>query len=244
MLLRGRSDVHVPLFVLVSLLATVAIAAERPLPVHDGVGGEFAAQSSLGREVRLSEFRGKVVLLFFGYTSCPDVCPATLAHLKGLMKRLGPADADVQVLLVSVDPENDTAEHLREYLGQFDARFIGITGTRKDTDRIAALFMAKHDRSHGVKVSTKHNRHKAPVEEAYLYAHSQQIYLLDKGGRTRALFFVGSPVAEMQAAVLALLHEGVAEQDPPAANCGPGGAGCPRSPTGKIPIEGPGDDRP
>ncbi len=197
---------------LVSLLAMVAIgAAEEPLPIHDGVGGEFAAQSSLGREVRLSEFRGKVVLLFFGYTSCPDVCPATLAHLKALVSRLGPAADDVQVLLVTVDPENDTPEHLREYLGQFDAHFIGITGTREAADRVAGLFMAKHDRSHGVKVSTEYNRTKAPVEQAYLYAHSQQIYLLDKAGRTRALFFIGSPIDEMHAAVLALLREGAVE---------------------------------
>jgi protein SCO1/2 len=230
------------LFVLVSLLATVAIAAEEPLPIHDGVGGDFAAQSSLGREVRLSEFRGKVVLLFFGYTSCPDVCPGTLAHLKALMTRLGPAAADVQVLLVTVDPENDTPENLREYLGQFDARFIGITGTREDTDRIAALFMAEHDRSHGIKVTTKHNRHKAPVDEAYLYAHSQQIYLLDKVGRTRALFFLGSPLAEMQSAASSLLREEAAERDPRAADCGPGGVGCPQSPTEETPREGTGDD--
>ena len=155
-----------------SLLATVGIAAaDEPLPIHDGIGGEFAAPSSLGRDISLSEFRGKVVLLFFGYTSCPDVCPATLSHLKALVKRLGPAAADVQVLLVTVDPENDTPEHLREYLGQFDARFIGITGQREDTDRIAALFLAKYDRSQGVEVSTKHNRIKSPVAHAYLYAH-------------------------------------------------------------------------
>ena len=231
------------LLVLVSLLATAGIAAaEAPLPVHDGVGGEFAAHSSLGRELRLSEFRGKVVLLFFGYTSCPDVCPATLAHLKALVKRLGPAAADVQVLLVTVDPENDTPEHLREYLGQFDGRFIGITGTREDTDRIAALFLAKYDRSHGVKVSTKYNRTKTPVEHAYLYAHSQQIYLLDKAGRTRALFFSGSPLDEMQAAVRALLGEGAVEQDPRTADCGPGGVACPQSPAEETPDEGTGDD--
>jgi protein SCO1/2 len=229
--------------VLVSLLASVGIAAAgEPLPIHDGVGGEFAAQSSLGREVRLSEFRGKVVLLFFGYTSCPDVCPATASHLKALLKQLGPAAAGVQVLLVTVDPENDTPEHLREYLGHFDARFIGITGTREDTDRIAALFLAKYDRSHGVEVSTEYNRTKAPVEHAYLYAHSQQIYLLDKAGRTRALFFNGSPLKEMQASVLALLGEGAFEQGRRTADCSPGGVGCPQRPAGENPREGTGDD--
>ncbi len=120
--------------VLVSLLAALLLAgsgqasSEKKLPIHDGVGGEFAAQSSLGRGVSLSEFRGKVVLLFFGYTSCQDICPTTLAHLKSLVKRIGTAAKDVQVLFVTVDPKNDTVEHLREYLAQFDSRFIGLTG--------------------------------------------------------------------------------------------------------------------
>jgi protein SCO1/2 len=177
------------------------------LPIHDGVGGEFIAQSSLGREVRLSEFKGKVVFLFFGYTSCQDICPATLAHLKSVMRSLGSSAKDVQVLLVTIDPENDTADHLRQYLARFDDHFIGITGTRKETDHIAMLFMAEQHQSHGVKVTTKHNRSKPFTDSAYLYSHSQQIYRLDKAGRTRAYFFAGSPVAEMEEAALALLEE-------------------------------------
>ncbi len=177
------------------------------LPIHDGVGGQFGAQSSLGREVLLSEFAGKAVLLFFGYTSCQDVCPATLSHLQSLTRKLGPKADDVQVLLVTVDPENDTAEHLQEYLARFDARFIGLTGSQQEMDRIAALYLVRHDASHGMKVTTKHNRSKPLVEEAFLYAHSQQIYLLDKVGRTRAIFFNGSPLDEMAEAVFAVLQE-------------------------------------
>jgi protein SCO1/2 len=179
------------------------------LPIYDGVGGEFVAQSSLGREVHLSDYRGKVVLLFFGYTSCQDICPAILGHLRSLMKRLGPEADDVQVLLVTVDPENDTADHLEVYLARFDSRFVGLTGSREETDRIAKLFMARYDQSHGVQLSTEHNRTKTTVEHSYLYSHSQQIYLLDKAGQTRALFFTGSPLEEMQGAVLALLGEDV-----------------------------------
>jgi len=177
------------------------------LPIHDGVGGEFEAASSLGHVVHLSDFRGKVVLLFFGYTSCQDVCPATLSHLSALMKRLGPASNDVQVLLSTIDPENDTAQHLAEYVARFDDRFIGLTGERSQTDRIARLFMVKHDASHGMKVTTEHNRSKAFTDSAYLYSHSQQIYLIDKSSRTRAFFFAGSPLEEMQEAVMSLLEE-------------------------------------
>ncbi len=147
------------------------------------------------------------MLLFFGYTSCQDICPATLAHLKSLVKRIGPAGEDVQILLVTVDPENDTAEHLNAYLDQFDSRFIGFTGTREQTDHIAELFLVKYHQSHGVQLSTEYNRSKTFTDHSYLYSHSQQIYLLDKAGRTRALFFSGSPLEEMEVAVRALLKE-------------------------------------
>jgi protein SCO1/2 len=192
----------------VLLLPQAGSASEsQVLPIHDGVGGEFSAQSSLGREVRLSEFAGKLVFLFFGYTSCQDVCPATLSHLRSLSRNLGPRADEVQVLLITVDPENDTAEHLREYLKRFDDRFVGLTGSQQEMDRIAALYMVRHDASHGMKVTTQHNRSKPLVKEAHLYSHSQQIYLLDKAGRTRAFFYTGSPLDEMEQAVTALLEE-------------------------------------
>jgi protein SCO1/2 len=192
---------------LAALLAASSAQAATALPVHDGIGGDFTAESSLGRRVSLSEYRGKVVLLFFGYTSCPDVCPVTLAHLRTVVGGIGRAADDVQVLLITVDPENDTAEHLAQYLARFHSGFVGVTGKREEIDRIAELFMVKHHQSHGTEVTTEYNRSKAFTEKAYLVSHSQQIYLLDKAGRTRALFFAGSPVGEMQEAILALLRE-------------------------------------
>jgi protein SCO1/2 len=188
-------------------LGSAEASEQKPLPVHEGVGGDFSAASSLGRVMSSKEFRGKVVLLFFGYTSCQDVCPATLAHLQSLTRRLGPKSNGVQVVLVTIDPEVDTAEVLRDYLARFDDRYVGFSGTREETDRIAALFMAKHDQSHGTMVTMEHNRSKAFADSGYLYAHSQQIYLLDRAGRTRAFFFTGSPLGEMEEAVLALLQD-------------------------------------
>jgi protein SCO1/2 len=108
---------------------------------------------------------------------------------------------------VTVDPENDTADHLKQYLARFDSRFVGLTGEREKVDHIASLFMVEHAQSHGVEVSNEYNRGKTFTEHSYLYSHSQQIYLLDKSGRTRALFFTGSPLEEMQEAVIALLNE-------------------------------------
>jgi protein SCO1/2 len=120
---------------------------------------------------------------------------------------MGTASDGVQVLFVTVDPENDTAERLKEYLARFDSRFIGLTGKPADMDRIAKLFMVKHAQSHGMEVPTEYNRSKAFIDRSYLYSHSQQIYLLDKAGRTRALFFTGSPLDEMEDAITELLDE-------------------------------------
>jgi protein SCO1/2 len=206
-------SVSIFLAAMAGLLPTSA-GSSQELPIHDGVGGEFIApESSLGKPVALSDYRGKAVFIFFGYTSCNDVCPATLSHLNLLFKQLGPASDDVQVLFVTVDPETDTGEFLKEYLEQFDSRFVGLTGEPADINDIAKKFMAEHNRSHDVEISTEYNRAKTFTEQSYLYSHSQQIYLLDKEGRTRAFFFTGSPVEEMKEAVLALLKE-----SPPPAN--------------------------
>lgn len=213
-----------PCVLAMMLIAAAGHANSDPgLPIHDGVGGEFSAASSLGRTVALSEYRGKVVLLFFGYTSCQDVCPVTLSHLAALAKRLGP-DADaVQVLLVTVDPAVDTAEHLAEYLARFDSRFVGLTGTPADIDRIAALFVVKHDSSHPVTPSTTHHASKTFTDRIEIYSHSQQVYLLDGAGRTRGMFFSGSPLEEMESAVRSLLKEAsgdVSERRVPASDPG------------------------
>jgi protein SCO1/2 len=195
------------------LTATLLIAGSaagrdpKSLPIYDGVGAEFSAPSSLGREVRLSEFRDRVVLLYFGYTSCHDVCPATLGHLRSLVGSLAGGAERVQVLFVTVDPENDSADHLRAYLARFDARFVGVTGSREQIDRIARSFMVEQARSHDIEVSNAYNARKAASDRSYIYTHSQQIYLLDRLGRTRALYFTGSPLDEMQEDVIALLGE-------------------------------------
>lgn len=206
-----RHRLRILLMALALLHSPAVLGAAGPappaLPVHDDVGGPFEAESSLGRKVHSSEFEGKVVLLFFGYTSCQDICPAAMAHLAALTRALGPESEGVQVLLSTIDPENDTAEHLEAYLERFDPRFVGLTGTSTEMNRIAAMFMVKHDASHGMRVTTEHNRSKAFVDEAYLYAHSQQIYVIDKRGRARGFFYVGSSIDEMAAAVKALLAE-------------------------------------
>ncbi len=201
---RLMSSVILALPILI-LATTASIGADARLPVYDGIGGNFSAESTLGRTIELSDFPDKAILVFFGYTSCQDICPAALGHLRALMARLGTLSDQVQVLFVTVDPGTDTPEHLRAYLGRFDPRFVGVTGSPAEIAAIARAFAVKHATSHETKVTTAHHRHETYTDESFQYAHSQQIYLLDGQGRTRALFFTGSPLDEMASAIRSLL---------------------------------------
>lgn len=126
-----------------------------------------------GKPRRLEDFRGKAVVVFFGFTQCPDVCPTTLADVAQAMRQLG-ADADrVQVLFVTVDPERDTEEALAKYVPAFDARFLGLRGDLEATRRAAKEFKVYFEKRPG----------KTP--DAYSVDHSAQSYVIDREGRLR-----------------------------------------------------------
>jgi protein SCO1 len=138
---------------------------------------ELALQGSDGQELELSRFRGKVVVLGFGFTSCPDVCPTTLNVLAQARKKLGAQAGEVQVLYVTVDPERDTPERMRQYLKAFDASFIGGTGTAQ---RLMAV-----RKEYGISAEKKTSG------SSYTVAHSSYTYLIDRQGRLRALMPYG-----------------------------------------------------
>ena len=141
---------------------------------------DFVLQGSDGHELRMSRYRGKVVLLAFGFTSCTEVCPYTLATLAQARRKLGAAGSQVQVVYVTVDPERDVPERMRKYLASFDSTFIGGSGTAQ---QLAAV-----EKSYGVfanKVA------QGGAGDAYSYAHSSFTYLIDRGGRVRALMPFG-----------------------------------------------------
>src|SRR4051812_12773840 len=119
---------------------------------------EFTLQGSNGKALKLSDFRGKVVILGFGFTSCPDVCPTTLGVLGQAHKRLGAQGQDVQVLYITVDPERDTPERMHAYLQAFDASFIGGTGA---ADQLAAV-----RKEYGIQANRKQ------YGENYTFGHS------------------------------------------------------------------------
>jgi len=145
-----------------------------------------------GKARRLEDFRGKAVVVFFGFTRCPDVCPTTLADAAQAMRQLGP-DADrVQVLFVSVDPERDTQEALAMYVPAFDARFLGLRGDLEATRRATKEFKVYFEKRPG----------KTPDD--YSVDHSAQSYVLDPQGRLR-LFVRHDRMAEDLASDLRVL---------------------------------------
>ncbi|MCG8316295.1 MAG: SCO family protein, partial [Pseudomonadales bacterium] len=148
-----------------------------------------------GGVAKLSDFQGKVLLLNFGYTHCPDICPMVLARMTQIVKRLeGDADA-VKGVFVTFDPQRDTATRLKEYLGYFNPDFVGFTGSEQQiaeaAKRYGVIFMPQQSES----------------AAGLLFAHSDFIYLLDQKGRVRALFATDTPLREMVDDVRSLINE-------------------------------------
>jgi protein SCO1 len=175
-------------------MATPLFAPQAPLPVLEGLGGEFTLPSTLGRETRLADFRGRLVLLDFGFASCPDVCPTVLSRMRQALLALGPEAADVQALFVTIDPERDTLDVLRPYVAHFHPSFVAMSGTPEATRTVAALFRVYYERE-------------ANPQLGYGFSHSDQIYLIDREGRVRATFGNSVTTAEMVATLRRLLAE-------------------------------------
>ena len=108
---------------------SIPVVAKEPLRIYENSGGDFELTGPDGKEISSKSFRGKVMLIYFGYTYCPDVCPMTLSHLKVGMLELAEEAKGVQVLFVSIDPERDTRDKLNEYVPYFHPDFIGLTGS-------------------------------------------------------------------------------------------------------------------
>jgi protein SCO1/2 len=153
----------------------------------------FSLQGSNGSELKLSSYRGKVVLLGFGFTSCPEVCPTTLAVLAQARKRLGAQADQVQVVYVTVDPERDDPARMRGYLGGFDPTFVGGTG---QPEQLAAV-----RKNYGVTAERKN------IGNSYSVGHSSSVYLIDRNGLLRAMMPYGRSADDYVHDVRTLLSE-------------------------------------
>ncbi|MFL5358273.1 SCO family protein [Archangium sp.] len=163
------------------------------------------APRASGAPFRLSEQRGKVVLLSFGYTSCPDVCPTTLAQLREVHRQLGAAARDVEVLFVSVDPERDSAERLETYVHAFSPRF---TGLRLEGDALAAVLSGyRVTASRRYPDATRYREHRFTGELPYTVDHTGAYFLIDKRGALRERIPYTLPASQLRARVERLLSE-------------------------------------
>ncbi len=185
---------------------------EAKMPILKGIGGDFTLTSSKGGQVSLSDFRGKVVLMFFGYTNCADICPTTMAHISQMLRKLSPnQQAQVQVLFVSIDSEYDTPKHLNKYLSYFDPSFIGLVDDEDKIQNVAKLYSAEFSKLAEERVTTQYKKlsvedSNAPKKKGYLFSHTAKIFVIDDKGRTRGFFYTGTPLKEMREEVIDLLN--------------------------------------
>jgi protein SCO1/2 len=133
----------------------------------------FTLTDHTGKVRTLEDFRGKIVVMFFGYTQCPDVCPTTMAEMATVLKEMGPSADEVQVLFVTVDPERDTQELLSHYVPAFDKRFIGLYGDAAATAKVAKEFKVFYAKAPGADASS------------YTVDHTAGSFVFDKQGQLR-----------------------------------------------------------
>lgn len=187
----------------IALLALTVVAyacTSRPGPGDDGpevilpAGGPIDLVGQDGRPFSLADHRGKVLVVFFGYTSCPDYCPSAMARLSRVTAALGPRARDVLTVFVSVDPDRDTPEILGTYVGNFSVEAVGLTGTREAIDDVVRRYGATYE-------IVQSDSAMGP-----LVHHSTQFVLVGRDGALRRLLPHETSVEDLTQAVLALLE--------------------------------------
>ncbi len=156
-------------------------------------GGEFSLQSADG-PVTLNDYRNKVVVLYFGYTFCPDICPTSLSLLSVTLNELTAEELQqVQAVFVSVDPERDSLEHLKTYAGYFHKNIIGVTGSREQINAAVKMYGAGY------------NIDKSASKADYSVDHTSYTYIIDKGGKLRFTLVHGTSADEISRTIRSLL---------------------------------------
>ena len=163
---------------------------------YENYGGDFSLTGPEGMTISLEDFRKKVVLVYFGYTFCPDVCPITLSKLKLIMSDLGENAKNVQVFFISIDPERDSYERLKDYVPYFHPTFIGLTGSEADISAVAK------------KYQTIYMKQKVESEAGYLMAHTDVVILVDQNGKYRGRYKTKFDMKKLTKDILWLLEKG------------------------------------
>jgi protein SCO1/2 len=184
------------------LAASLSACSPPTAPAFQGIditGANYAQALSLpdthGQRRSLAEFKGKVVVVFFGYVQCPDVCPTTLAEIALIKQQLGKAGADIQPVFVTIDPERDTSEILQAYVGNFGPDFVALRGDVAETQAAAASFKVFFAKAKGT------------TEGSYTMEHTAATFLFDRQGRVRVYSRYGAPQEAFFADIKRLLAE-------------------------------------
>lgn len=160
-----------------------------------GMGGDFVLTGHNGDRVSLKDYRGKVVVMFFGFTNCPVACPTVLNDMVRVVKNLGDKADGLQVLFVTVDPERDSPEKLKEYVTYFHPDFMALTGSLEEIGEVARQY------------GTKFLKVVEGSEKNYAVAHSVYLYVIDKEGKVNDLYHFQTPMEEVQATIEKLIDQ-------------------------------------
>jgi cytochrome oxidase Cu insertion factor (SCO1/SenC/PrrC family) len=162
------------LIISIPLFTTAGPAQSGPEPAARAEGGDFSLTDHNGKPFSMRDRRGKVILLFFGYTSCTEACPVILGRINSVFKQLGPDHDKALAVFISVDPERDTTQVLREYVRYFSANTVALTGKKEEIDAVVRQYGAKYEIE------------KSDSALGYHVNHTTDIYLIDQTGRVRS----------------------------------------------------------
>ncbi len=177
------------------LLASLSPAqAQEALPIHSQWGGDFTLTDQNGLPISLSDLKGKVVLLTFGYTHCPDICPNTLLILKSVIKKLGDKAEQAQVVFITLDPARDYPERLKTFVEFFNPAFVALTGSEAEIAAVASRYGMRYEKEF------------FDSELTYGIAHTTIIYLIDQQSRIRAFYRLSAPPSRIASGVEQLLQ--------------------------------------
>ena len=178
-------------------LAHSNLQESEKLEIYESIGGNFTLQSSRNHLTSLKDFHGQVVVMFFGYTACPDTCSITMAVLKQVIEKLGKRMDQVQPLFITVDPKRDTPEQMKTYLSFFHPNFIGLTGTKEEILEVAENYGSAYMKNPTI-----------DSEYSYLMIHTGYVYLIDQSGHVRAIYPKNTEVKQIVHDIYGLLLSG------------------------------------